>query len=71
MVKYAQTMTWKGKHPVVRLLTTVYHTGVRLTEQAMAEVGTHVQRLIDLEPWFIDISCATSASPDTSCFLLP
>jgi transposase len=65
VVKFAQTMTWKGKPPVVRLLTTIYSTGVRLTKQAMAEVETHVQRLIGLERWFVDISCATSASPDT------
>jgi Rhodopirellula transposase DDE domain len=65
VVKFAQTMTWKGHCPVVHLLTTVYHTGVRLTKQAMAEVETHVQRLIGLERWFVDISCATSASMDT------
>jgi transposase len=65
VVKFAQTMTWKGKAPVVRLLTTTYHTGVRLTKQAMAEVETHVQRLVGLERWFVDISCDPSASPDT------
>ena len=65
VVQFAQTMTWKGKPPVVRLLTTTYHTGVRLTKQAMAEVETHVQRLIGLERWFVDISCAPSVPPDT------
>lgn len=65
VVKFAQTMTWKGKAPLVRLLTTTYHTGVRLTKQAMAEVETHVQRLAGLERWFVDISCDPSASPDT------
>ena len=65
VIKFAQTMTWKGNPPVVRLLTTVYHTGVRLTKQAMAEVETYVQRLTDLERWFVDISCAPSPSPDT------
>ncbi len=58
VVQFAQTMTWKGKPPVVRLLTTIYHTGVRLTKQAMAEIETHVQRLAGLERWFVDISCA-------------
>jgi transposase len=65
VVKFAQTMSWKGKPPVVRLLTTIYSTGVRLTKQAMVEVETHVQRLIGLERWFMDSSCAPSASPDT------
>ena len=65
VVQFAQTMTWKGKSPVVRLLTTIYHTGIRLTKQAMAQVETHLQRLIGLERWFVDISCAPPASPDT------
>jgi transposase len=65
VVKFAQTMTWKGKTPVVRLLTTIYHTGVRLTKKAMADVETHLQRLIGLERWFVDISCTATASPDT------
>ncbi len=65
VVQFAQTMTWKGKAPVVRLLTTIYHRGVRLTKQAMAEVETHIQRLSGLERWFVEISCAPSASPDT------
>jgi transposase len=65
VVKFAQTMTWKGKAPVVRLLTTTYPTGVRLTKKAMAEVETHIQRLIGLERWFVNISCALPASPDT------
>jgi Rhodopirellula transposase DDE domain len=65
VVKFAQTMTWKGKSPVVRLLTTLYHTGVRLTKQAMTEVETHLQRFIGLERWFVDISCDSPASLDT------
>jgi Rhodopirellula transposase DDE domain len=65
VVKFAQTMTWKGKPPVVQLLTTIYHTGVRLNKKAMVEVETHVQRLIGLERWFVTISCAPPASPDT------
>jgi Rhodopirellula transposase DDE domain len=65
VVKFAQTMTWKGKSPVVCLLTTIYHTGVRLTKQAMAQGETHVQRLVGLERWFVDISCTLPPSPDT------
>ena len=38
VIKFAQTMTWNGPPPVVRLITTIYHTGVRLSKQAMAEV---------------------------------
>lgn len=65
VVKFAQTMTWKGKHPVVSLMTNTYQTGVRLTKRAMVEVETHIQRLAGLERWFVNISCATPPSLDT------
>ncbi len=65
VVQFAQTMKWKGHHPVVHLLTTLYQTGVRLTKKAMAQVEIHVQRLSGLERWFLDIPCALSPSPDT------
>jgi len=38
VIQFAQTMRWNGNSPVVRLLTTLYHTGVRLTKKAMAQV---------------------------------
>jgi hypothetical protein len=65
VVKFAQTMTWKGNTPVVHLLTTLYHTGVRLTKQAMTEVQKSLERLNGLEQWFLKISCVPSLSPDT------
>jgi hypothetical protein len=64
VVKFAQTMTWKGVHPVVQLVTQTYQTGVKLTNQAMAEVETQIQRLtglvvndaaLNLGKWFVDI----------------
>ncbi len=58
-------MTWKGKQPVVSLMTKTYHTGVCLSEQAMVEVEAHIQRLTGLERWFVDISFATPPLPDT------
>jgi transposase len=65
VVKFAQTMTWKGKHPVVCLMITTYHTGVPLSKQAMAEVETHLTRLAGLEKWFVDIAFATPVALDT------
>ncbi len=56
VVQFAQTMTWKGKHPVVSLMTNTYQTGVRLTKRAMVQVSMHIQRLQGLERWFVDIS---------------
>ena len=40
VIKSASTMTWKGKHPVVTLVTTTYQTGVKLTRKAMKVVET-------------------------------
>jgi transposase len=65
VVQFAQTMTWKGKAPVVQLLTTPYHTGVRLTKRAMTEVERHLERLSGLERWFVKIACPPLAPPDT------
>ena len=55
VIQYASTMTWKGKHPLVTLVTTTYPTGVKLTKEAMQAVETQLQRLPDLDKWFVDI----------------
>jgi len=55
VIQYASTMTWKGKHPVVALVTTTYQTGVKLTKKAMKVVETQLQRLPHLDKWFVDI----------------
>ena len=63
-LNFARTMTWKGQNPVVRLVTEIYKTGVKLTKQAMAEVENKIQRLtcvlvqdeqLNLGKWFVDI----------------
>ncbi len=35
-------MTWKGKSPVVALVTTIYQTGVKLTKEAMGVVESQI-----------------------------
>ena len=55
VIHFAQTMTWKGKHPMVELVTSAYQTGVKLTKEAMHVVETHLQRWSSLEKWFVDI----------------
>ncbi len=57
-------MTWKGAHPVVKLVTTAYKTGVTLTKDAMRVLETKLQRLPELGKWFVDI-LPVSASPST------
>ena len=65
VIRFATTMTWQGKGPVVALVTTHYQTGVKLTKDAMQTVETQLQRLPGLEKWFVDIvpTLATSRAP--------
>jgi hypothetical protein len=60
-VQFAQTMTWKGKHPVVKVVTKTYQTGVKLTKVAMAVVERSLERLAGLEKWFIKIAGQTNS----------
>ena len=55
VVAHTASMTWKGVHPAVALVTTTYQTGVTLTKEAMAAVEAQVLRLPDLGKWFVDI----------------
>jgi Rhodopirellula transposase DDE domain len=55
VIRFATTMTWKGRCPVVELVTTNYQTGVKLTKDAMQTVETQLQRLPGLDKWFVDI----------------
>lgn len=64
VLNFAQTMTWKGKHPIVTLSERTYEKGVRLKPKEMAKLEAQVQRLSnqgqeelpDLGKWFVDIS---------------
>ena len=58
---YAKTMTWKGKHPAVDLVTKVYKTGVSLSKKAMKVVEARLERLADLPAYFLDIRPANTA----------
>jgi transposase len=58
VVQFTTSMTWKGVHPVVELVTTSYHTGVRLSKDAMAGIEAQITRQPGLEKWFIDITPA-------------
>lgn len=65
VIQYARTMTWKGNHPVVALVTTTYQTGVKLTKEAMKVVETQLERVPHLDKWFVDIKCPPPASWDS------
>ena len=53
---FAQNMTYNGLHPVVEIVKKTYHTGVKLTQKAMAELEKRFDRLPGLEKYFVRIS---------------
>ena len=55
VLRFAASMTWKGRSPVVTPLTTSYATGVKLPKPAMAALEARIQRLPLLEKWFVTI----------------
>ena len=55
VVGFTQSLTWNGKSAVVTLVTKTYHTGVKLTKQAMQSLETQIERLPGLEKWFVHI----------------
>lgn len=55
VLKFAQTMSWHQKHPVVTLVRKVYHKGITLTQKAMATLEQRFQRLPGLEKYFVRI----------------
>lgn len=72
VMQFAQSMTWKGQHPVVKLVTQTYHTGVKLTKLAMAHIETKIQRLkefeangkqLNLGKWFVNIGYDPEPAP--------
>ena len=55
VLRFASTLTFKGKNPVVTLVEKIYRTGVKLTQQAMAEIEDQIYRLPTLKKWFVEI----------------
>jgi len=53
--RFAQTLCWKQARPVVHLVKQVYHSGVKLTQKAMALLEERFERLPLLGKWFVTI----------------
>lgn len=53
---FAQNMTYNGVHPVVEIVQKTYHTGVKLSQKAMAGLEKRFERLPGLEKYFVRIS---------------
>ena len=55
VIGFAESLTFKGHHPTVNLVTRTYHNGVKLTQKAMRQLEQKLRRLPDLEKWFVEI----------------
>jgi hypothetical protein len=64
VLAFAASMTWKGRPPIVALVTTPYPSGVALTKEAMAAVEAQLTRRPGLAKWFVDIDGAALADRD-------
>ena len=60
MLTWAQTMTWKGLHPVVELSRKIYQKGVLLSKAAMRAVEARLERDPLLPKWDILIRPAVA-----------
>jgi len=55
VLNFAQTMTYKGQHPIIKVMKKVYSTGVRLTQTEMDKLEQRFVRLQGLAKWFVSI----------------
>lgn len=56
VLKFAQSMTYKGLHPIVKVVKKIYHTGVALTPKEMTMLEERFERLNGLDKWFVRIA---------------
>jgi hypothetical protein len=55
VLQFAKTMTYNRVHPFVKQISKTYHTGVKLSQQAMTELEQRLERLAGLEKYFVRI----------------
>jgi transposase len=60
-LRFARTMTWRGKHPLVELISKSYSKGVRLTREEMSELEKQIERLPGLDKWFVTFPAPSPA----------
>lgn len=56
VLQFAQTMRYRGHQPIIQFVQKIYHSGVRLTQKAMAELEKRFVRLSTLPKWFVRIA---------------
>ena len=55
-LKFAESMTYNGKNPIVELTEKIYKTGVTVSKKAMEKYNQFVKRTPSLEKWSLIIS---------------
>ncbi len=56
VVGFAESMTWNGKHHIIRVVETTFAKGVPWKPEAIKAVESEVIRLPTLEKGFVEIS---------------
>jgi hypothetical protein len=56
VLRFARTLTFRGRLPIVQWLNKVYHRGIRLTQKHMAQLEQRFERLPGLAKWFVRIA---------------
>jgi hypothetical protein len=55
VLKYAQSMKWKGKYPEIHFNKNKYQTGIKLDKQTMNAYEKIIERDKELGKWFVEI----------------
>jgi len=55
VLEFASSLTYKGLHPLVALVSKTYETGVKLTQAQMTRLERRFRRLDRLDKWFVHI----------------
>ena len=57
IIGLAKTMTYNGINPVVKFVGKTYEKGVKISQKAMLELETMIERVKGIEKWAVDIPC--------------
>lgn len=60
VLNFARSLEFRGKRPIVQLVTQVYPTGVKLSPLEMAALEQQFHRLPGLEKWFVEIPASSA-----------
>jgi hypothetical protein len=58
--EYIKTMTYDGRHPIVKVIDKIYETGVKVGKEVMGTYNKALDRIAGIEKWFVRISLQKS-----------